>query len=342
MNLTATILIPTHDHGPTLRSSVASALGQTVSDIEVFVVGDGVPDETRGIMAEIIRADSRVRFFDHPKGPRHGELYRHDALLEARGRIVCYLSDDDLYLPHHVEQMSALLKDADFAHALAAAVQPDGSISTWTVDLEVQAYRDELLANRNLVPFSAGAHTLDFYRRLAEGWTTTPAGTPTDLYMWQKFLRHGECRFRSGRTPTVLVFPSPARPQATPAERFRELDAWMARIADGQAVAPIEREVLVLKVREAAELDGRLLQAARHGGLLWRNSELQVFFPSPGGHNEHDSAHFTIPFGRWHKVALAFPYPLSEVPVRIDPATHPGLVQLAWITLRNPDGSVLW
>ena len=342
MTLAATILIPTHDHGPTLRASVASALGQTVSDIEVFVIGDGVPDETRDILAEMMRADSRVRFFDHPKGPRHGEPYRHEALLEARGRIVCYLSDDDLYLPHHVEQMTALLKDADFAHTVAVAVQLDGSLSTWTVDLELPVYRDELLADRNRIPFSAGGHTLSVYRQLAEGWTSTPVGTPTDLFMWQKFLRHPACRFRSGRTPTVLVFPSPARSQATAAERLQELQTWTARIGDGRAVAALNEEVLAQKVREAAELEGRVLQATQQGGLLWRDSKLQVFFPSPGGHNENDSARFTIPFGRWHKIVLAFPYPPSPVPVRIDPTTHPGLVQLAWITLHHADGSVLW
>ena len=57
MSLAATILIPTHDHADTLRASVASALRQTVSDIEVFVMGDGVPDVTREIMREFMAAD---------------------------------------------------------------------------------------------------------------------------------------------------------------------------------------------------------------------------------------------------------------------------------------------
>src|SRR6185437_15846190 len=95
----ATVLIPTHDHGRTLLRSVPSALAQTVSELEVFVVGDGVPDETRELMTELAAADNRVRFFDNPKGERHGEAHRHAALQEARGEIVCYLSDDDVWLP---------------------------------------------------------------------------------------------------------------------------------------------------------------------------------------------------------------------------------------------------
>ncbi|HYA08203.1 MAG TPA: glycosyltransferase, partial [Gaiellaceae bacterium] len=84
MTLAATVLIPTHDHGPTLLRSVGSVLAQTVPELEVLVIGDGVPDVTRELMAKVTAGDERVRFFDHPKGPRHGELYRHAALQEAR------------------------------------------------------------------------------------------------------------------------------------------------------------------------------------------------------------------------------------------------------------------
>jgi GalNAc5-diNAcBac-PP-undecaprenol beta-1,3-glucosyltransferase len=229
MSLAATVLIPTHDHGQTLRISVASALRQTVSDIEVFVIGDGVPDETRRIMREFMQNDTRVRFFDHPKGSRHGEIYRHEALAQAQGRIVCYLSDDDLYLPRHVEEMCGLLEQADFANALATEVRPDGSFSTWTVDLALPAFRQELLEGRNRVPLSAGAHTLEAYRRLAAGWTNAPASVPTDLNMWWKFLAHPRCRFLASSLPTVLVFPASTRSHLEPADRFHELQTWLAR-----------------------------------------------------------------------------------------------------------------
>ena len=72
----ATVLIPTFDHGPMLRYSIPSALEQTIRNIEVFVVGDGVPDVTREIVGQFVRKDERVRFFDNPKGP-HREFWQH-------------------------------------------------------------------------------------------------------------------------------------------------------------------------------------------------------------------------------------------------------------------------
>lgn len=63
---TATVIVPTFNHGATLRLAVDSALAQTVP-VEVFIIGDGVPDSNKSLIHDLVTADSRVRFFDHPK-----------------------------------------------------------------------------------------------------------------------------------------------------------------------------------------------------------------------------------------------------------------------------------
>src|SRR6516165_10071580 len=107
----AAILIPTHRHAELLPFAVRSALGQVDADVEVLVVGDGVNDATREAVSPFFD-DSRVRFFDFPKGERHGERLRHEALRQSSSSIVCYLSDDDLLLPGHVSQVRSLLTEA--------------------------------------------------------------------------------------------------------------------------------------------------------------------------------------------------------------------------------------
>jgi len=137
----ATILIPTHDHAALLPTAIASALAQRSASFEIFVVGDGVGDDTRQVMTQYA-ADPRVRFFDFPKGERHGERHRHVALQEARGAIVCYLSDDDVLMPEHVAEMRHLLADVDFAHSTPVIVGPDGILVHRPADLA----RPEFLA----------------------------------------------------------------------------------------------------------------------------------------------------------------------------------------------------
>ncbi len=265
MTLAATVLVPTHDHGPTLLRSIPSALGQTVEELEIFVIGDGVPDVTREVMAELTASDERVTFFDNPKGPRHGESHRHEALQGARGEIVCYLSDDDLWLPDHVEQLQALLADADFAHARPLWIDTEGRAHPWLVDLRRPFYLELLLGGQNRIPLPCGGHTLAFYRRLPYGWRTTPAGTPTDLYMWQQILSVPDCRAVSGSHPTVLHFPSPARSGWSIKERLAELDSWVPRLADPALKSKLAGELLDALTDDAGSLEE---SAARLRGQL--------------------------------------------------------------------------
>ncbi|MGZ4396503.1 MAG: glycosyltransferase family 2 protein [Gaiellaceae bacterium] len=284
MTLAATVLIPTHDHGPTLRHSIPSVLGQTVEELEVFVIGDGVPDVTRELMAELTALDERVRFFDHPKGPRHGELYRHAALQEARGEIVCYLCDDDLWLPGHVEHLRELLAESDFAHSLPFWIDPHGAIHPLRVDLSLPHFRALFSEGENRIPLSMAGHSLELYRRLPEGWRTTPDGIYTDLYMFQQILAVPGCRVAAGAKATVINLPSPERRGWTLDERVAELDRYATRLAEPGFAAELTERVAAAMAVDAAELEaayGELVDEARRahaaaGGLETRLRGLET------------------------------------------------------------------
>ena len=269
----ATVLIPTHDHGPTLRHSVATALTQTVKDIEIFIVGDGMPEAARDVARSVARLDSRIRLFESPKAPRHGETLRHEALREAAGQVVCYLSDDDLWMPDHIETMLALLEHCDFGNALPLYVDRRQKLGSWTIVLESDYFRQLILSGTNRIPLSCAAHTLDMYRRLPHGWRTTPAGTPTDLYMWQQFLAEPGCRARSAARPAVLVFPSPTRKDMTTAERADELAEWRGRITG----ADLTTQALEHFVRECARIEAEDVAGLRNElDVVTRSLELRA------------------------------------------------------------------
>jgi len=255
----ATIVIPTFDHGSTIRHALASALAQTVP-VEVFVIGDGVPDRCRALIRDLAAGDARIRVFDHPKHERRGEPYRHAALAEARGRIVCYLCDRDLWMPDHVERMASLLADADFAHSLSHWVLPGGGFEFFPVDLQVPEHRHRMLTRVNRVALSCAAHTLAFYRSLERGWHTTPPGKETDWHLFQQFLARTDCRCVSGTWPSAITFPSPPRLGWTEAQRVAELDDWASRLD-----TPDSRRAVGIGMLEAA-----LRQRDRELGHVYR------------------------------------------------------------------------
>lgn len=249
MSLIATVIIPTSiDRGPCLRLAVESVLRQTVSELEVFIIGDGVAEITRETALELVRADPRVRFFDHPKHPRRGEPYRHQALQEARGRIVCYLCDRDLYLPWHIEELARLLTDAEIAHAALMRIDQDQSYClkpAFAYDLQNPADRMRFVQRPGTIPIplSFGAHTLEAYRRLPEGWAVTPPDHYTDCWFWTKFLQQPDFRTVSGFRHSVLYFPRGSHPGCSTDQRLTELESWSARIQSPSSLRKIEIEM---------------------------------------------------------------------------------------------------
>ena len=135
-----------------------SALVQEHAQIEVFVVGDGVGDDSRRALEPFL-ADPRVRFFDRPKGERHGERLRHEALQESTAPVVCYLCDDDLLLPGHVRRMTELLEHADVATDLPANVWPDGSIRYYAFDFGRPEFVQLVAEGRTGAGLTGFAHT---------------------------------------------------------------------------------------------------------------------------------------------------------------------------------------
>jgi GalNAc5-diNAcBac-PP-undecaprenol beta-1,3-glucosyltransferase len=241
----ATVLIPTHEHVEPLRHAVASAQAQTLQDFELLIVGDGVTDATRALVAELSSADPRIRFFDCPKGPRKGEIHRHAALQHARGRFVAYLGDDDCWLPHHLETLDALLADADFGHTLQVSIDADRRIVVMPADLENPAFRARMLAELfNRFDMTFAGHTLAAYRRLPHGWRTTPPAFPwTDLYMWRQFLAEPWCRARSAMVPTGINTWTHLRPHLSDRERADDLAYWRAQASEPEFRERLWRQI---------------------------------------------------------------------------------------------------
>ena len=194
-------------------------------------MGDGIEDDTRDAVRPFL-GDPRIRFFDRPKGERHGERLRHEALQDSAAPVVCYLSDDDLLLPGHVRVTIELLEHADVATDVPANVWPDGSIRYFAFDFSRPEFVQLVAEGRTGAGLTGFSHTREAYDRLPFGWRTTPAGTPTDLYMWQQFVTLTGFRGVTSGRLTSLSFPSPLRTEMTDAERVAELELWESRIRD--------------------------------------------------------------------------------------------------------------
>lgn len=184
-----TILLPVTRPPDLLAFAVDSVLGQTRSDFELFIICDGAPDATVAAAGALAARDRRIQVFSHPKGERHGEAYRHQALLQASGRFVCQIADDDLWLPNHLAEMRQLLADFEFGQLPSIRTTPDGLHRIAADDLSDPAVQRRMMGETfNIFGPTAAGYRMETYRRLPVGWSPAPAGLFTDLFMWRKFL----------------------------------------------------------------------------------------------------------------------------------------------------------
>lgn len=228
----ATVLLPTTgERWELVQYSLDCIRRQTVRDLEIFIVGDGVGPVSSAKFEAWSREDARVRFFAFAKHERRGETYRDQVLRqEASGRIVAYCCDRDLWFPHHLATLSDALRDAGFAHTLVMDVQVDGTIrARHYLDLAQTGHRTgfarEVMATYG-IPLSAAAHTLEAYKALPEGWATTPGRLVTDTHMGKKWMRDAHQRVMTVAKPTLLYFHRGDHPGWPVEQRRDELARW--------------------------------------------------------------------------------------------------------------------
>jgi glycosyltransferase involved in cell wall biosynthesis len=250
MNVKATIVLPTtRARKEVLPFSVGSILRQTISEIELFIIGDGVDAETRSVIQALADSDNRIRFFDHPKGESRGELYRHKALTEhARGEIVCYLLDRDLMLPDHVEKMYDNLKRVNFCSHAALSILKDNTIEIllkyYIGNYEGGMKENASLVRRAEIQLSLVGHTLAFYKQLPFGWRITPPGQYTDRYMWQQFAVHKNFRFASTVDITILYFKRDDHPGWPAKDRARDMKPYFELLDSKTEIENLKKKAL--------------------------------------------------------------------------------------------------
>lgn len=146
------VVIPTRNRPAMLRDALASVGHQTYGNWEAIVVNDGgekvsLPDNLA----------SRVTAID--LGAAQGVARaRNHALTAARGAIIAFLDDDDLFLPQHLVTLVAGLRESGAAFAYTRSVGVEEQISDrGRVELRrgmpyEYRYSRALLLVRNLIP----------------------------------------------------------------------------------------------------------------------------------------------------------------------------------------------
>ena len=105
------VIIPTHNRADVLGRAIASVLGQTWADFELFVVDDGSTDATPRVLAEF--DDPRLTgMHQENKGVSSA---RNRGIAASGGRLIALLDSDDYWMPDKLEKQVRFMAESGFA-----------------------------------------------------------------------------------------------------------------------------------------------------------------------------------------------------------------------------------
>ncbi len=185
------VLVPCWNAAQWLAAGAASALGQTLADLELILVDDASTDGTVEKARRFAEADPRVRLVLRPVNGGSAAA-RNDGLACARGRWIALLDADDRMAPERLDRMVKV----------AEAVGADWLADDQWIEAEGTGWR----AARLLLEEPAGASPLDPVRFLdRDPPETIGYGTLKPLIRRDFLLRSG-VRFRpeAGRSDDFL------------------------------------------------------------------------------------------------------------------------------------------
>lgn len=122
------IVIPVFDDEATVSAALESAVGQTLTEIEIICVDDASSDGTREVIERFRARDPRVRLIRHDRNLSAFQS-RRAGILAAEGEYVLFLDGDDELAPDAAAKALAKAQEsaADLVGFGVTVVERDGS-----------------------------------------------------------------------------------------------------------------------------------------------------------------------------------------------------------------------
>lgn len=118
-----------YNGGSYLSAAIESALRQSYANLELVIVDDCSSDGSVSVIEHYL-SDGRVRFV---RNEQNGGVAasRNRALTMAKGELIAFLDQDDIWLPHKLEYQVAAIQahpEVGLMHARYARIDPQGEL----------------------------------------------------------------------------------------------------------------------------------------------------------------------------------------------------------------------
>lgn len=105
------VIIPAYNRADLLPRTLESVAAQTLRPLEVIIVDDQSPDDTKGVCARLIekyKGQLDIQYIAHEKNKGEGGA-RNTGISHARGAYVAFLDSDDEWLPDKLARQAEFI-----------------------------------------------------------------------------------------------------------------------------------------------------------------------------------------------------------------------------------------
>ena len=104
------VITPTFNRRSFLKEMIESVQSQTFSDFEHIIVDDGSTDQSGELISSIAETDPRIILVKQSNEGR--SIARNNGVLTSKGKYICFLDSDDVWLPHHLQNLSNAIQSS--------------------------------------------------------------------------------------------------------------------------------------------------------------------------------------------------------------------------------------
>lgn len=124
--VSCSLVITTYNRSHLLKRAIRSAIGQTLTDIEIIIIDDCSSDDTGVVVESFMQQDSRVIYYKNEQNIGLG-MSRNKAINFAKGDFIAFCDDDDWISENYLQSMydSCIKYNADIAKSAMIAVHND-------------------------------------------------------------------------------------------------------------------------------------------------------------------------------------------------------------------------
>jgi glycosyltransferase involved in cell wall biosynthesis len=102
------IIIPSYNRADLIVDSIKSVQNQTFENWECTIVDDGSTDNTKVVIEDIIKQDSRIKYVYQENAERSAA--RNNGIRNSSGEYICFLDSDDHFLSNHLLELKNVIE----------------------------------------------------------------------------------------------------------------------------------------------------------------------------------------------------------------------------------------